>query len=72
MKRVLFVLSLVGQLGYMIALPAALLSYGGAQLDQKLGTSPLFILVGLALAITTSSYWVWTMVKDIERAEKEL
>lgn len=60
------VLGMVGQLGYMIALPAAGLGYLGAVLDRKFHTSPLFILAGLGLAIFISAVWVWRMVRKIE------
>lgn len=67
MKRVLFLLSLAGQLGYMIALPIAILGFGGAYLDKQLGTSPAFILAGFALAIASSSLWVYRFIKEVEK-----
>ena len=66
-RKLLIVLSLVGQLGFIIALPAAGLGFGGAYLDRLLGTSPLFILLGLALAIATSSFTVWRMIQKIDK-----
>lgn len=66
-KKVLYVLSLVGQLGFIIALPAALFSFGGAYLDKKLDTTPLFILLGLGLAILSSALWVYKFVKNLEK-----
>ncbi len=65
MQKVWFVLSLALQLGYMIALPAALLGFGGAWLDRQLETSPLFILLGLVLAIAASGLWVWRFVQRV-------
>ncbi|MBI4185799.1 AtpZ/AtpI family protein [Candidatus Berkelbacteria bacterium] len=67
MQRVLFVLSLVGQLGFLIALPAAALGFGGAWLDRSLETSPLFILLGLSLAIASSSLFVGKLIQRINR-----
>ncbi|MBI2589667.1 AtpZ/AtpI family protein [Candidatus Berkelbacteria bacterium] len=69
MKRVLFVLSLVSQLGFIIAIPAALLGFGGAYLDKTLGTSPLFILLGIGGALASSSCLVYRYIKQIERFE---
>jgi F0F1-type ATP synthase assembly protein I len=66
MRNILYVLSLVGQLGFIIAIPAALFGFGGAMLDRQLHTSPLFILVGLGMAITASSFWVYRFVKHIK------
>jgi predicted permease len=60
-------LNLLGQLGFVIALPAAFFAYFGAILDKKYHTSPLFILVGIVIALTLSSIWVYKMVKRIER-----
>ncbi len=65
-KQFLSVLSLVGQLGFIIGLPAAAFGFGGAWLDRELGTSPLFILLGLGLAITSSAIWVYRFVKNLE------
>ncbi|MBI4023279.1 AtpZ/AtpI family protein [Candidatus Berkelbacteria bacterium] len=67
MRKVLLVLSLALQLGYMIALPAVILAFGGGWLDRQLGTSPLFILLGLALAILASSLWVWKFIQRVEK-----
>ncbi|MCA9388282.1 AtpZ/AtpI family protein [Candidatus Berkelbacteria bacterium] len=65
-KKVLYVLSLVGKLGFVIALPAAVFAFGGAYLDKKLETTPLFILLGLGLAVLSSVVWVYKFVKSIE------
>lgn len=52
----------------MIALPAALFAFGGAALDKQLDTSPLFILLGLLIALTTSSIWVWRLLKRLNQS----
>ncbi|MEK7461038.1 MAG: AtpZ/AtpI family protein [Patescibacteria group bacterium] len=57
------VLALAFQLGYIIALPAALFAFGGATLDKRLDTSPLFILLGLALAISSSSLLIARLIR---------
>jgi len=62
-KQFILVLSLVGQLGFIIALPAAAFGFGGAWLDRQFGTSPLFILLGLGVAILTSSFWIYQFVQ---------
>jgi len=66
MKGALFLLSLLGQLGYMIAIPAVIGAAGGAWLDKRFDTSPLFILLGIALAIASSSLWIWTFIKKVQ------
>lgn len=58
-------LSLAWELGYIIALPIALLGFGGALLDKKLGTSPAFLLIGIALSIIISAVAVYRKIKHI-------
>lgn len=58
-------LGLVGEIGYLIAIPAALLGFGGAYLDKTLGTSPLFIIVGLAIALASSTLAIWHRIKPL-------
>ncbi|KKQ70433.1 MAG: hypothetical protein UT33_C0015G0040 [Candidatus Peregrinibacteria bacterium GW2011_GWC2_39_14] len=58
-------LSLAWELGYTIALPIAILGFGGAYADKRLGTVPLFILIGIALAIIISGIGIYRKVKNI-------
>ena len=67
MKNMLSVLSLMGQLGFIIALPAVVFGFGGAYIDRALGTSPLFILVGLGIAIASSSLWVHRLIQRMNK-----
>ena len=72
MKRnIIPLLSLVGQLGFIIALPAAGLGFGGAYLDTVLGTSPLFVFLGLGIALATSGVGVYRLIKDIEQQTQD-
>ncbi|MBI3336244.1 AtpZ/AtpI family protein [Candidatus Peregrinibacteria bacterium] len=59
-----FTVQLAWHLGYIIAIPAVLFGFGGAFLDRMWGTSPLFILMGFALAALLSS---WGVLKKIRR-----
>lgn len=54
----LFLVGLVGQLGFMIALPIVLLAFGGRLLDARLQMSPVFLLAGIALAGIITTAWV--------------
>lgn len=56
-------LNLAWELGYLIAIPAAAFSFGGAYLDKKIGTSPLFLLIGIGLALVISSIAVYKKTK---------
>lgn len=57
--------SLVFELGFIIAIPIALLALGGRLLDKHLNTSPLFILVGIGLAIFLTSFLVYKRITKI-------
>jgi hypothetical protein len=61
-----YILTLFGQIGFIIAIPVAVLAYFGHRIDDRWHTSPLFILVGMGLALTISSIAIYTMIKKIE------
>ncbi|MFA6039186.1 MAG: AtpZ/AtpI family protein [Candidatus Peribacteraceae bacterium] len=56
---------LVWDMGWIIAIPAVLLGFFGAYVDRWLGTSPIFILLGLALALALSFLGVKRKLKEI-------
>lgn len=58
---------LVFELGYLIALPAFILGFGGAYADKYFGTTPLCIVGGLALALFLSAVSVYHKVKEVLR-----
>ncbi len=64
-------LSLAGQLGFMIALPIAIMALAGRYADIRFGTSPLFLLCGVLLAATTSSIWVYRSLQRLKRVYEE-
>lgn len=66
MKSLLVAVSLVGQIGLAVALPAALLGFGGAYLDKVLSTSPLFLLLGFILAALGSSIMIYKLIKKVQ------
>ena len=61
----LLALRLAWNLGFIIAIPAFAFGFGGAYLDKQLGTSPLFMLIGLAIALTLSSIGVKRRITSI-------
>lgn len=63
MNMNLWVLS--GELGLLIALPLVFLVVVGVKLDKWLGTLPLFIIVGVALAAVISGVAVWRKIKQV-------
>ncbi|MBP7898788.1 MAG: AtpZ/AtpI family protein [Candidatus Gracilibacteria bacterium] len=58
-------LDIAYELGYLIALPIVVLGFGGAFLDKKFGTSPLFILSGIVLSFIITSVGAYRKIKDI-------
>lgn len=65
-------LNLAWELGYLIAIPAVIFSFGGAYLDKTMGTSPLYLLIGIALAVLLSGFSVYRKTKHlIESTQKK-
>lgn len=58
-------LGLVGEIGYLIAIPAAVFSITGAYLDERLQTSPWLLIAGIALALISSALAVWHRIKPL-------
>ncbi|MDD5026255.1 MAG: AtpZ/AtpI family protein [Candidatus Peribacteraceae bacterium] len=46
---------LAWDLGFIIAIPIAVLGFGGAYLDRTFGTSPFLLLIGFVLAIVITT-----------------
>jgi F0F1-type ATP synthase assembly protein I len=61
----LLAIRLAWSFGYIIAIPAVLFGFGGAYLDKALGPSPLFLILGLAIALTLSAFGIYRRVKEI-------
>lgn len=64
-------LSLVFELGYLIAIPIVVCAFGGRFLDRSFGTSPIFLLVGIAIAMVVSGVMVMGRIRDMERMQTE-
>lgn len=60
-------LNLAWELGYIIALPIVILAFGGALLDKKVDTSPLFLLIGILTSVLISGVAVYRKVKNITK-----
>lgn len=57
------------ELGYMIAIPAVGLGFGGAYLDKYMQMSPVFLILGLLLALGISYLGVRRKIREIVKAE---
>lgn len=58
-------LNLAWVLGYLIAIPAVVFSFSGAYLDKKMNTSPLYLLIGIGLALVISGIAIYRKTKHI-------
>lgn len=65
--NIFHVLGLIGQIGFVIAVPVAVLAYLGAKLDQFYHTTPLFILSGMGLSLLVSSLTIYHKIKRLEK-----
>ena len=61
----MYALSLAWDLGYIIALPIVILGFGGAYADKHFTSSPLFLLIGIGLALTITAIGVYRKVMMI-------
>lgn len=68
-----FALGLLGQLGYIIAIPLVILALTGKFVDKKYGTSPWVLITGMFFSLVISTIWVYkkTLIIMKETIEKE-
>ncbi|HAI98455.1 TPA: hypothetical protein DCL30_02835 [Candidatus Peribacteria bacterium] len=62
---------LAWDLGFIIAIPIAVLGFGGAYLDRTFGTSPLLLLIGFVLAIVITTVGLKRKLKTILSPSKK-
>jgi F0F1-type ATP synthase assembly protein I len=58
---------MVGELGFIIAIPLIITILAGIWLDKKFNTIPLFMIVGILLAITTSTIAIGRKIKRLNK-----
>ncbi len=61
--KTLRMFALASQLGFSLAAPLVFFIGGGILLDRKVGTTPLFLLVGVILGMIGAGYGLWDVVK---------
>ncbi|GBE29192.1 putative F0F1-ATPase subunit [bacterium BMS3Bbin04] len=59
------------QTGLTLALSVVLLTLGGRWLDEQLGTTPLFLIVGALWGALGGTWWVIIRVKRFSEAEEK-
>lgn len=56
--------SLAWEMGFIIAVPIIMLALLGRLLDKTFLTSPLFLLVGILLAMIVTGILIWKKIKN--------
>ena len=62
-------ISIAFQLGFIIALPIVAFGFAGKWLDARSGTEPLFTLLGILLAIISTSLWMYSKFRGYFKSE---
>jgi hypothetical protein len=63
-------LAIASQLGFGIAGPLIVFIVGGIFLDKKVGTSPLFLLIGVVFGMIGAGYAIFDLVKKLPSGRK--
>jgi hypothetical protein len=71
-KTLLFSASLFGQIGFGVAIPLVILGLLGRYLDRKLGTNPYLTVIGIALAVVVTFFFLKKIVKEAIESAKQL
>jgi ATP synthase protein I len=66
-----YALSLVGQVGYTVAIPLVVLAVAGVFLDNKFNTKPVMTLGGLLLGMISSFYALYRLLKPFLTFKKK-
>jgi F0F1-type ATP synthase assembly protein I len=64
-RNTLRVIALASQLGVSMVVPLVVFVLGGIFLDKKVGTSPLFLLIGVLCGFIGAGYAVYDTVKQL-------
>ena len=59
-------------MGWRLAVAVLLPVVGGVKLDEWLGSSPSFTLLGVMIAAVAASVVVWGVVKDVNQEQAEM
>jgi ATP synthase protein I len=57
--------------GWFIAISILLGVLGGLWLDNKIGTKPIFVIVGLILGLVVAFYGVYRMLLPLMRSKRD-
>lgn len=59
--------SLTSEIGFKIAIPLIAFLLAGIWLDNTLGTKPLFMLLAIVLALASSAYLVYQIIRQVNQ-----
>lgn len=65
-------LTIVGQIGFTIAIPIVILALTGRYFDERLGTSPWFLISAVVLSLIISSIILYSRVLKTLQAMDEV
>ena len=71
-KTLLFSLNLFGQIGFGVALPLVVLGLLGRYLDKRFETNPYLTVIGIALAVVITFFFLKKIVKEAIEQAKQL
>jgi undecaprenyl pyrophosphate phosphatase UppP len=55
--------SLAAEFGFIIAIPLVVFALAGKWLDARTHTFPLFTLIGVVLAVTSTTIWMYKRLR---------
>ena len=58
---------MIGEIGFIIAVPLLAAILAGIWVDRKLSTTPLFMILGLLLALTVSTITIGRKIKQLNK-----
>ena len=69
-RKELSTLAVASQLGFSIAGPLVVFVVGGIFLDKKVGSSPLFLLIGIACGLIGAGYAMYDVVRKLPSSRR--
>lgn len=61
------VVAMLGEIGFVVAIPLVFFVFVGHSLDTRLGTKVTFLFLGITIALASSAYTLYTMYKEIQQ-----
>lgn len=65
-SKLLYTTGVALQLGFSIAIPLVVFILLGLWVDKRLGTLPLFVILGVILSLVVTVYEMWQIIKSTQ------